>query len=220
MTLAIFDLDNTLIAGDSDHLWGEFLVQQGLVEKASFKAKNDQFYQDYLAGELDIFAYQKFVLGFLAQHSLVELANWHQQFMDAEITPIMLPKAFELIAKHREQGHFIMIITATNDFITAPIAEAFAVDHLIAVSAERDEYGGYTGNVAGTPSFHAGKITRLNEWLADNPSYSMEGSYFYSDSHNDLPLLNLVDNPVAVNPDEKLETTALEKGWPIMDLRQ
>jgi len=220
MTLAIFDLDNTLIAGDSDHLWGEFLVQQGLVDKETFKAKNDQFYQDYLAGELDIFAYQKFVLGFLAQHSLVELANWHQQFMDENITPILLPKAFELIAKHREQGHFIMIITATNDFITAPIADAFAVDHLIAVTAERDEYGGYTGNVAGTPSFHEGKITRLNEWLAENPSYSMEGSYFYSDSHNDLPLLNLVDHPVAVNPDEKLAAVAQEKGWPIMDLRQ
>lgn len=220
MTLAIFDLDNTLIAGDSDHLWGEFLVQQGLVDKETFKAKNDQFYQDYLAGELDIFAYQKFVLGFLAQHSLVELANWHQQFMDENITPILLPKAFELIAKHREQGHFIMIITATNDFITAPIADAFAVDHLIAVTAERDEYGGYTGNVAGTPSFHEGKITRLYEWLAENPSYSMEGSYFYSDSHNDLPLLNLVDHPVAVNPDEKLTAVAQEKGWPIMDLRQ
>ncbi len=220
MTLAIFDLDNTLIAGDSDHLWGEFLVQQGLVDKETFKAKNDQFYQDYLAGELDIFAYQKFVLGFLAQHSLVELANWHQQFMDENITPILLPKAFELIAKHREQGHFIMIITATNDFITAPIADAFAVDHLIAVTAERDEYGGYTGNVAGTPSFHEGKIIRLNEWLAENPSYSMEGSYFYSDSHNDLPLLNLVDHPVAVNPDEKLTAVAQEKGWPIMDLRQ
>lgn len=220
MTLAIFDLDNTLIAGDSDHLWGEFLVQQGLVDKETFKAKNDQFYQDYLAGELDIFAYQKFVLGFLAQHSLVELANWHQQFMDENITPILLPKAFELIAKHREQGHFIMIITATNDFITAPIADAFAVDHLIAVTAERDEYGGYTGNVAGTPSFHEGKITRLNEWLAENPSYSMKGSYFYSDSHNDLPLLNLVDHPVAVNPDEKLAAVAQEKGWPIMDLRQ
>lgn len=220
MTLAIFDLDNTLIAGDSDHLWGEFLVQQGLVDKETFKAKNDQFYQDYLAGELDIFAYQKFVLGFLAQHSLVELANWHQQFMDENITPILLPKAFELIAKHREQGHFIMIITATNDFITAPIADAFAVDHLIAVTAERDEYGGYTGNVAGTPSFHEGKIIRLNEWLAENPSYSMEGSYFYSDSHNDLPLLNLVDHPVAVNPDKKLTAVAQEKGWPIMDLRQ
>lgn len=220
MTLAIFDLDNTLIAGDSDHLWGEFLVQQGLVDKETFKAKNDQFYQDYLAGELDIFAYQKFVLGFLAQHSLVELANWHQQFMDENITPILLPKAFELIAKHREQGHFIMIITATNDFITAPIADAFAVDHLIAVTAERDEYGGYTGNVAGTPSFHEGKITRLNEWLAENPSYSMKGSYFYSDSHNDLPLLNLVDHPVAVNPDKKLTAVAQEKGWPIMDLRQ
>lgn len=219
MTLAIFDLDNTLIAGDSDHLWGEFLVQQGLVEAATFKAKNDQFYQDYLNGELDIFAYQKFVLGFLAQHSLVELANWHQQFMEESITPIMLPKAFELIAKHRNQGHFIMIITATNDFITAPIAEAFGVDHLIAVSAERDEYGGYTGEVAGTPSFHEGKITRLNEWLAENPNYSMAGSYFYSDSHNDLPLLDIVDHPVAVNPDDKLTVAAQAKGWPIMDLR-
>ncbi len=220
MTLAIFDLDNTLLAGDSDHLWGEFLIQQGLVDKDAFKTKNDQFYQDYLNGELDIFAYQKFVLGFLAQHSLVELATWHQQFMDEVIKPIMLPKAFELIAKHRQQGHYIMIITATNDFITAPIAEAFEVDHLIAVTAERDEYGGYTGNVSGTPSFHEGKITRLNEWLAENPGYSMEGSYFYSDSHNDLPLLNLVDNPMAVNPDDTLKQVAEEKGWPILDLRQ
>lgn len=219
MTLAIFDLDNTLIAGDSDHLWGEFLVQQGLVDKSAYQAQNDQFYQDYLAGVLDIFAYQKFVLSFLAQHSLVELANWHQQFMNEVITPIMLPKAAELIAQHREQGHYIMIITATNDFITTPIAEALEVDHLIAVTAERDEYGGYTGEVAGTPSFHAGKITRLNEWLEENPTYSMQGSYFYSDSHNDLPLLELVDNPVAVNPDATLESIAKEKSWRIMNLR-
>lgn len=220
MTLAIFDLDNTLIAGDSDYLWGEFLVQQGLVDKNAYQAQNDQFYQDYLAGELDIFAYQKFVMGFLAQHSLVELANWHQQFMSDVITPIMLPKAAELIAQHREQGHYIMIITATNDFITAPIAAALEVDHLIAVTAERDEYGGYTGEVAGTPSFHAGKITRLNQWLEENTNYSMAGSYFYSDSHNDLPLLEIVDNPIAVNPDEILENIAAEKSWPIMDLRQ
>lgn len=220
MTLAIFDLDNTLIAGDSDHLWGEFLVAQQRVDATTFKAKNDQFYEDYLKGELDIYAYQRFVLGVLARHSLVELAALHQQFMDEVITPIMLPKAHELIAKHRELGHFIMIITATNDFVTAPIAEAFGVDHLIAVTAERDESGGYTGEVVGTPSYHAGKITRLNEWLADNPQYSLEGSYFYSDSFNDLPLLRLVEHPLAVNPDDTLAAEAQAQGWPILDLRQ
>lgn len=220
MTLAIFDLDNTLIAGDSDHLWGEFLVEQGLVDGEAFKATNDGFYNDYLNGQLDIYAYQRFVLGVLAQHSLVELAGWHQQFMDEVIRPIMLPKAHELIAKHREQGHYIMIITATNDFITAPIAEAYGVDHLIAVTAERDETGGYTGEVEGTPSFQDGKITRLNEWLADNPSFTMKGSYFYSDSFNDLPLLRIVDHPIAVNPDETLAAEAKEKGWEILDLRQ
>lgn len=219
MTLAIFDLDNTLIAGDSDHLWGEFLVAQQCVDGAAFKAQNDQFYQDYLNGELDIYAYQRFVLGVLAQHSLVELAALHQQFMDEVITPIMLPKAHELIAQHREQGHFIMIITATNDFVTAPIAEAFAVDHLIAVTAERDETGGYTGQVEGVPSFQEGKITRLNAWLAENPQYSLAGSYFYSDSFNDLPLLRLVDHPFAVNPDDTLAAEANTKGWPILDLR-
>src|SRR5699024_12207041 len=166
-----------------------------------------------------IYAYQNFVLGFLAQHSLVELANWHQQFMTDMIEPIMLPQAAELIAKHREQGHFIMIITATNDFITTPIAEKFDVDHLIALRAERDEYGGYTGQVAGTPSFAEGKITRLNEWLAENPQYNLEGSYFYADSHNDLPLLRIVDHPVAVNPDDTLAAEANSKSWPIMDLR-
>jgi|SRR5699024_699377 len=220
MTLAIFDLDNTLIAGDSDHLWGEFLVAQQCVDGATFKAKNDQFYQDYLNGELDIYAYVRFVLGVLAQHSLVELAALHQQFMDEVITPIILPKAHELIAKHREQGHFIMIITATNDFVTTPIADAFGVDHLIAVTAERDETGGYTGDVVGVPSFQEGKITRLNEWLAENPQYSLKGSYFYSDSFNDLPLLRIVDHPIAVNPDDTLAAEAETKGWPILDLRQ
>ena len=217
MTLAIFDLDNTLIAGDSDHLWGEYLVSQGIVDAEGFKATNDQFYEDYLAGQLDIHAYQRFVLKILTEHPLEQLLRWREAFMAGEIAPLMLPRAAELLAQHRAQGHFLLIITATNDFITQPIAEQLGVDHLIATTAGQDG-SGYTGDITGVPCYREGKITRLEAWLAET-GHDLAGAYFYSDSHNDLPLLRKVDNPVAVDPDPTLAATAREQGWPIISLR-
>lgn len=219
MTLAIFDLDNTLIAGDSDHLWGEFLVRQGQVDEAGFKATNDAFYQDYLDGTLDIMAYQEFVLGVLKGRPLAELEALHAQYLNEVIGPLWLPRAQALVDRHRAEGHRLMIITATNDFITAPIAERLGIDQLLATVAERDAEGGYTGRVSGIPCYREGKVKRLEAWLTEQ-NESLSGSYFYSDSHNDLPLLGKVAHPVAVDPDDKLARTAHQRGWPIISLRQ
>lgn len=218
MTLAIFDLDNTLIAGDSDHLWGEFLIERGTVDGADFKASNDGFYQDYLNGQLDVIAYQEFVLGVLKGRPLEQLHALRQRYMDEVIQRLWLPNAEALVEQHRARGHTLMIITATNDFITTPIAERLGIAHLIATVAERDADGGYTGRVSGTPSYQHGKVERLNAWLADHDE-TLAGSFFYSDSHNDLPLLEKVDHPVAVDPDATLERAARERGWPVMSLR-
>lgn len=217
MPLAIFDLDNTLIAGDSDHLWGEFLIERGIVDGDGFKAANDGFYQDYLNGDLDIIAYQEFVLGVLRGRPLAELQALRQLYMDQVIQRLWLPEAEALVQRHRERGDTLMIITATNDFITAPIAERLGIGHLIATVAERDARG-YTGRVSGTPSYRGGKVARLNAWL-DQHHESLADSTFYSDSHNDLPLLEKVDHPVAVDPDARLERTARERGWPVISLR-
>jgi HAD superfamily hydrolase (TIGR01490 family) len=217
VTLAIFDLDNTLISGDSDNLWGHFVCQQGLVDGADFAARNDQFYADYQSGRLDINAYLRFALGPLKGHSMEKLDAWHRDFMASKIAPIMLPKAAALIADHRERGHELLVITATNHFITRPIATALGVAELLACEAEIVD-GLYTGEPTGIPSYHAGKVTRLYEWL-DGRDTTLAGAYFYSDSHNDLPLLELVDNPVAVDPDETLLARATELGWPVISLR-
>lgn len=217
MTLAIFDLDNTLIGGDSDHLWGQFLCEQGLVDAVGFGERNEQFYQDYLSGSLDIDAYLRFALGPLKGQPMATLEQWHRDFMRLKIEPIMLPKAAELIADHRSRGHKLLIITATNEFITRPIANALDVEELLACEAEIVD-GLYTGEPTGVPSYHAGKVTRLNSWL-EKHNESLEGAFFYSDSHNDLPLLELVANPVAVDPDDILAARATEAGWPIASLR-
>ena len=217
MSLAIFDLDNTLIAGDSDHAWGEFLVEQGIVDAQVYKDANDRFYQDYLAGTLDIMEYLAFSLAPLAQHELQQQQQWHQQFMEEKIEPILLDKAFEKLAWHKEQGHFILIITATNRFVTEPIAERLDVHELIAIEPEVIN-GRYTGKVAGIPSFKEGKVTRLNKWL-ENKDYELADTWFYSDSHNDLPLLNLVGKPIAVDPDQQLKDTAEQNGWPVISFR-
>ncbi|MBN7797051.1 HAD-IB family hydrolase [Parahaliea mediterranea] len=217
MTLAIFDLDNTLIAGDSDHLWGCYLCEQGLVDSESFAARNEQFYRDYQAGELDVLAYLRFALAPLAGRPAGELARWHRDFMRQVIEPIMLPAARSLVERHRDQGHTLLIITATNEFITAPIARALGIDNLLACEAERVD-GVYTGEPVGTPSFGAGKVARLETWRAQRGE-SLAGAWFYSDSHNDLPLLERVDNPVAVDPDERLRSRAEAAGWPIISLR-
>lgn len=215
--LAIFDLDNTLLAGDSDHAWGDFLIGRGVVDGKHYKATNDQFYRDYTAGRLDIRAYLEFALKVLSEHPKARLDTWHEEFMSEVVEPMILPKAEALIAQHRKVGDYLLIITATNDFVTRPIAERLGVDELIATTAEFTA-GRYTGRVAGTPCYREGKVTRLNEWLQQS-GHTLERSSFYSDSHNDIPLLEAVDYPVAVDPDEELRRIARERHWRIMSLR-
>lgn len=217
MALAIFDLDNTLIAGDSDHAWGEYLVEQGVVDAAYYQQKNNQFYQDYQNGSLVIEDYLDFALAPLANNTLEDLHQWRQAFFEHKIKPLMLPQATQLITEHTNNNDTLLIITATNRFVTEPIAAAFGITHLIATEPEKDQQG-YTGKVAGVPSFKDGKITRLKQWLDLHP-HSMEGSYFYSDSHNDLPLLKLVEYPVAIDPDDELRNYCEVQGWPIRSLR-
>lgn len=217
MNLAIFDLDNTLIAGDSDHAWGEFLTEKGIVDAQVYKDANDRFYQQYQDGTMDIMEYLNFSLKPLAENEPEQLHAWHRQFMQEKIEPILLDKAFAKLDWHREQGDYILIITATNRFITEPIAERLGVDELIAIEPEMID-GRYTGKVAGIPSFKEGKVTRLNNWLS-NKHFDLADTWFYSDSHNDLPLLRLVGKPVAIDPDEALEKEAQEKGWPVESFR-
>ncbi|EAT12913.1 HAD family hydrolase [Bermanella marisrubri] len=217
MALAIFDLDNTLIAGDSDHGWGEFLVEQGLVDAKVYQEKNDYYFEQYQSGELDILEYLSFSLTPLTEYSLDTLHKLREQFVKEKILPIITQKSRDLLAKHRAQGDYLLIITATNLFVTEPIAQELGVDHIIATEPEFKN-GEYTGRVAGIPSFQEGKVKRLTEWLEQN-ALSLQGSYFYSDSHNDLPLLKIVEHPVAVDADETLTQHAQEKNWPIISLR-
>jgi len=217
MALAIFDLDNTLLGGDSDYLWGEFLVENKLVDAEFYQQANQDFYDQYLAGTMDIFEFSAFQFKPLADNTMDDLVRWREQYLAEKINPIMLPAARELIAKHQQQGDTLLIITATNSFITAPIAKALAIPHLIATEAEMVN-GAYTGKVAGTPSYQQGKVVRLEMWLKEQ-GLTLAGSYFYSDSHNDLPLLNLVEHPVAVDADSKLQAVAKQQGWKIISLR-
>ena len=217
MGLALFDLDNTLIAGDSDYLWGCFLVEQGIVDGVHYERENRRFYDQYRVGELDIHEFLDFQLRPLAEHGLETLQQWRQQYIEEKISPILLPRAHELVERHRQQGDTLVVITATNRFITTPIVELYDIPHLLATEPElQDEQ--YTGRVAGTPCFQDGKVERLDDWLADNQQ-SLDESWFYSDSHNDLPLLNRVSHPVAVDPDEILEQHAREHDWPVISLR-
>ncbi|WP_044409630.1 histidinol-phosphatase [Thiomicrospira microaerophila] len=217
MRLAIFDLDNTLIAGDSDYLWGEFLVKNQLIDAQEYQQQNQRFYQQYKDGTLDIYEYQAFSLKPLSEHPIEQLTLWHQQFMQQMIEPILLPKAQAVIEEHRAAGDQLLIITATNSFITRPIGLKLGIDQLIGTEPEVLN-GRYTGRVAGIPSFQQGKITRLNEWLNQNP-LSLEDSFFYSDSHNDLPLLELVSHPIVVDADEKLTQVAQQRGWQQLSFR-
>ncbi|MEM1114099.1 MAG: HAD family hydrolase [Pseudomonadota bacterium] len=217
MALAIFDLDNTLIGGDSDNLWGQFVVDQGLVDGADFERQNNQFYEDYQAGDLDILAYVRFALGPLKGRPMDELARWHATFMREVIDPLMLPKAAALIDRHRQAGDHLLVITATNVFVTRPIVDALGIEDLLACDAEIVD-GRYTGEPAGIPTYREGKVQRLQQWLAGR-SISLEGACFYSDSHNDLPLLELIDKPIAVDPDTKLRAVAEQRQWPIISLR-
>jgi HAD superfamily hydrolase (TIGR01490 family) len=217
VALAIFDLDNTLIAGDSDYSWGVFLVEKQLVDAEIYRIANERFYQDYKNGTLDIRAYLTFSLAPLTHFTQDELRALHAEFMQKHVEPLMLPKAEALLRQHREQGDHLLIITATNGFITRPIAQRLGVDDILATDPEVIE-GRHTGNFIGTPCFQAGKITNLQEWLKHH-HHSLTGAYFYSDSINDLPLLELVDNPVAVDPDERLSAIANERNWNIISLR-
>ncbi len=216
MALALFDLDNTLLAGDSEHAWGEFLIEIGAVDEDEFRAENDRLYGEYLAGTLDIYEQIRHQLGHLMGHPPERLRRWHEAFMRTRIEPMITPQAMALVEEHRAAGDELVIITASNDFVTRPIAEYFGVPTLLAIELERiDDH--YTGRVLSTPTFKEGKVTRLKEWLRRN-GRTLEGSYFYSDSHNDLPLLRQVDHPVAVNADPILLDHAKISGWPILDL--
>jgi len=217
MSLAIFDLDNTLLGGDSDYLWGQFLVEQGLVDGEHYERENQRFYAAYEAGTLDIYQYQAFMLRPLAGRPLTELQAWRERFMEEKIQPILLPRADELLNQRRLAGDILLIITATNRFITAPIAERFGVPHLLATEPEIVD-GRYTGRTVGIPCFQQGKVERLDAWLVETGG-DLTDSWFYSDSHNDLPLLNRVTHPVAVDPDATLARHAQERGWPIISLR-
>ena len=217
MALAIFDLDNTLLSGDSDYLWGEFLVEQNIVDGESYQKSNQDFYDQYLAGTMDIFEFSAFQFKPLADNSMMDLIQWREQYLAEKIAPIILPAAQKLIAKHQQQGDTLLIITATNSFITAPIAAQLGIPNLIATEAEMIN-GVYTGKVSGTPSYQQGKVSRLNEWLLEH-NQSLEGSYFYSDSHNDLPLLELVEQPIVVDADAKLLAIAKQRDWKVLSLR-
>lgn len=218
MSLAIFDLDNTLLSCDSDHAWGEFMVEQGAVDGEAYRRANDQYLRDYRAGELDIMAYLSMALKPLAEHSEEQLNAWHQQFMACKIEPHVLPQGEELLAWHRQRGDFLLIVTATNRFITGPIARRLGVDDLIAIEPER-ENGRYTGRVEGIPSYREGKVTRVREWLEEHPTLALDDAWFYSDSINDRYLLEEVATPVAVDPDEELEELARTRGWRVLSLR-
>lgn len=215
--LAIFDLDNTLLDGDSDYLWGRFLVEKGRVDGDVYERENNRFYTDYKEGRLDIFAFLAFSMAPLAKETMETLAGWHREFMEEKIRPTFQPKATALIEQHRRAGETLLIITATNRFVTEPIAEALGIPHLLATDLEIVD-GRYTGKPSGTPCFQGGKVTRLDAWLKET-GHTLAGSSFYSDSHNDIPLLEKVDRPVAVDPDPALTEHAEAKGWEILSLR-
>ena len=220
MQLACFDLDNTLLATDSDYEWGQFLIDLGIRDREGHEAANDRFYADYQAGTLDIDAFLAYQLAPLAEHETTQLDRWHAQFMRERILPRVTRSARKLVQQHREAGHTLVIVTATNAFVTAPIAREFGIDHLIATEPEMVE-GRYTGRYAGTPSFREGKVSRLEAWLGDRGERleTVCESWFYSDSRNDLPLLERVTHPVAVDPDPALEAVAHERRWPVISLR-
>lgn len=217
MALAIFDLDHTLLAGDSDHAWGQFLVDKKIVEPEHHQKQNDYFYEQYKAGCLDIHEYLAFALKPLSEQPLPQMLALREEFLSHRILPLITEKARQLIQQHQEQGDDLLIITATNAFVTRPIGQLLGIEQLIAPEPEIID-GEYSGAIVGIPSFQHGKVVRLNDWLEEHGK-DLQGSWFYSDSHNDLPLLEKVDNPVAVDPDDILRDTAIANGWPVISLR-
>jgi len=221
VNLTLFDLDNTLLAGDSDYEWGQFLIDRGILDRADYEAQNAAYFEQYKAGTLDIHEYLGFALGPLAAHGADELGCWHAQFMQARILPMITPAARAIVHRHLDAGDLCAIVTATNSFVTAPIAREFGVPHLVATEPESAE-GRFTGRVLGTPCFREGKIRRVDEWLAalGHRFGDFTESVFYSDSHNDLPLLERVSRPVAVDPDALLAAEAGRRGWQVLSLRR
>lgn len=220
MNLALFDLDNTLLAGDSDFEWAQFLISKGVLDREVHEARNLAFYEDYKAGTLDIHAFLKFQLAPLARHDRRQLDAWHREFMATRILPLITPSARQLVARHRDDGDLCVMVTATNSFVTGPICREFGIPHLIA-TVPACEDGRFTGAPRGIPAFKEGKITRLNLWFEEMGLWwgAFEHSTFYSDSHNDLPLLERVTHPVAVDPDDTLRAHAAARSWPILSLR-
>ena len=217
--LALFDLDNTLLSGDSDYEWAQFLIERGELERSHYEARNDHFFRQYKEGRLDIHEFLEFQLAPLARHPRAQLEEWHREFMRAKVQPMIRAKGRELVRRHLADRHLCAIVTSTNSFITAPIARELGVENLLATELEvRD--GRFTGKPTGTPSFRQGKVTRLAEWLGagGRTLASFATSWFYSDSHNDLPLLERVTDPVAVDPDEVLRGEALARGWRVISL--
>ena len=217
MALAIFDLDNTLLGTDSDNAWGEFAVARGIVDAETYGTLNTRFFNDYLDGKLDVNAYLEFCLEPLSRYSREELERWHALFMEEKIEPFILPRAIELVRRHEQAGDTTLIITATNRFVAGPIGRRYGIDIMLASECEEID-GRYTGKPCDIPCFREGKITRLQR-LLEETGHDLKGAYFYSDSRNDLPLLSLVDNPVAVDPDDVLLAHAREHGWPVISLR-
>ncbi|MBI2312052.1 MAG: HAD family hydrolase [Betaproteobacteria bacterium] len=221
MRLALFDLDNTLLSGDSDFEWAQFLIEQGVLDREVYEARNQEFYDQYQAGTLDIHEFLDFQLKPLSRHPRSQLDDWHRQYMERKIRPMIGTPAVELVTRHRTQGDLCAIVTATNSFVTRPVAREFGVEHLIATEPEQVN-GEFTGRVAGIPCFRDGKVVRMETWLGQQGRDwgSFERSTFYSDSLNDLPLLSRVTHPVAVDPDATLCAHAQRHGWPIISLRQ
>ena len=220
MNLALFDLDNTILAGDSDYNWSRFLIQEGYLDGAIHAEKNEKFYADYKAGTLDIYAFVEFQFKPLARNPRTVLNQLLKKYVEEVIKPMITEKARVLVKRHQEEGDLIIVITATNSFITKPIAELFGIENLIGTDPEEKE-GEFTGKVSGLPSFKEGKVARLEAWLKNKKLSlaSFEKSYFYSDSHNDLPLMQKVTHPVAVDSDDVLSEYAKSKGWPQISLR-
>ncbi len=220
VNLALFDLDNTLLSGDSDFEWSQFLVDQGVLDRELFEAKNLAFYEQYKAGTLNIAEFLDFQLKPLSRHARKVLDAWHEEFMRRKVRPMMGQAARDLVAQHKAAGDVCVIVTATNSFVTAPIAREFGVEHLIATDPE-EVHGEFTGRVAGVPSFREGKVLRMEQWLAERGWNwgSFAETWFYSDSLNDLPLLAKVRHPVAVDPDATLRAHAGKQGWPVISLR-
>lgn len=216
MSVVIFDLDDTLIGGDSDYAWGEFMAEKGLVDD-EYRRGNDRFMEEYLQGRMDIQAYLEFLAEPMSRYPIAELIPLRDEFLRTMIEPMYLPKAKRLLDEHRVRGDQILVITSTISFITKPICEMYGIDNLLATELEHNN-GHFTGHVLGKPCYGAWKVHRLEDWLADNKQ-TLRGSYFYSDALSDLPLLEVVENPVIVDPEEPLAKIAAERGWPVISLR-